>query len=75
MNEGEPNTPACPFCGAPWSAAMLEQYDRFTVASSCACCAGETHADLAPTPAPQPPEDLSCTACGRAIYRAMPAVH
>jgi hypothetical protein len=53
---------------------MLEQYDRFTVASSCACCAGEQH-DHAPAPAPQPPEDLRCTACGRAIYRAMPAVH
>ncbi|KRB91995.1 MULTISPECIES: hypothetical protein [unclassified Sphingomonas] len=64
--------PACPFCGAAWSAAMLEQYDRFTTASSCACCAGETHPD--PSPAVQhPPEDISCTACGRAIYRAMPA--
>ncbi len=68
-------TPACPFCGAAWSDAMLEQYDRFTVASSCACCAGKTHADHVPTPTPQPLEDLSCTSCGRAIYRAMPAVH
>ncbi|MES2497361.1 MAG: hypothetical protein V4618_14705 [Pseudomonadota bacterium] len=62
--------PACPFCSAAWSAAMLEQYDRFTTASNCSCCAGQEHS----TPAAQhPPQDISCTACGRAIYRALPA--
>nr|WP_047167813.1 hypothetical protein [Sphingomonas sp. Y57] len=73
MTEPDPNGPACPFCGAPWSAAMLAQYDRFTIASSCSCCAGETHAAPIPVLQHEQPEDISCTACGRAIYRAMPA--
>jgi hypothetical protein len=59
----------CPFCGAAWSDAMLAQLDRFTVPSSCACCGGAPalHAAAAPLPT----EDLCCTACGRAIYRAV----
>jgi hypothetical protein len=72
MTDPESSGPACPFCGAPWSATMLAQYDRFTVASSCSCCAGETHAGSAPA-RHERPEDISCAACGRAIYRAMPA--
>ena len=72
MTDPEPSGPACPFCGAQWSATMLAQYDRFTVASSCSCCAGEAHAGPAPA-RHEPPEDISCAACGRAIYRAMPA--
>lgn len=67
-------TPACPFCGAPWSTAMLEQYDRFTVASSCSCCTGEAHSHPDHV-RHEEPEDISCSACGRAIYRAMPATH
>jgi len=67
-------TPACPFCGAPWSADMLERYDRFTIASSCSCCTGEAPSHPAHV-RQEEPEDISCTACGRAIYRAMPATH
>lgn len=69
MNEGEGAT--CPFCGAPWSEAMLAQLDRFTMPSGCACCGGAPglHA-VAP---PLPTEDICCAACGRAIYRTFAA--
>ncbi|MGD9811522.1 MAG: hypothetical protein AB7U35_09345 [Sphingobium sp.] len=62
----------CPFCGVGWTDAMLEMLDRFTMPSSCACCGGDPHPDPAPeTEAPAAMEDICCTSCGRAIYRAV----
>lgn len=65
-----PSEAICPFCAAPWSAEMLAQLDRFTVASGCACCGGGPAQHSAPA-APLPTEDIACSACGRAIYRAV----
>ena len=75
MTDSTPSEgPTCPFCGVAWTAAMLAELDRFTMASGCACCGGAPaqHAQHA-APIAQPTEDLCCAACGRAIYRAMPA--
>ena len=59
--------PECPFCRAPWSDAMLDQFDAMTGSASCACCAGPA---VAAKPVPVATEDLCCAACGRAIYLA-----
>jgi uncharacterized ParB-like nuclease family protein len=58
--------PACPFCSARWTDAMLDQFDAMTGTSSCACCTGEAAAPAAPLPVPT--DDLCCATCGRAIY-------
>ncbi|MEZ5709901.1 MAG: hypothetical protein R3E02_10995 [Blastomonas sp.] len=63
----------CPFCAAPWTAAMLDQYDRHSHASSCSCCGDMQHSTDEPTQ-PEAAQDISCEACGRAIFRAMPAM-
>ncbi|HWW63793.1 MAG TPA: hypothetical protein VNZ43_03465 [Sphingomonadaceae bacterium] len=64
-----PSQPSCPFCRAPWTDAMLEQFESYSSGTSCSCCAGpevvEEHHDHAPS---VPVEDLCCAACGRAIY-------
>jgi hypothetical protein len=57
--------PACPFCAAPWSDAMLAQFAAMS--SPCSCCGGPA-AEEAQAPLPTPSEDLCCGACGRAIY-------
>lgn len=69
MSEGDGAT--CPFCGAAWSAAMLVQLDRLTMASGCACCGGAPAHHVAA--APLPTEDIECAECGRAIYRGFAA--
>jgi hypothetical protein len=60
--------PACPFCGARWTDAMLDQFDAMTGTSSCACCAGGAAEPEPAAPLPIPTEDLCCASCGRAIY-------
>ncbi len=57
--------PACPFCGATWTEAMMAEYEQ--VSGSCGCCGGEAHA----TPLPIPDRDLCCDSCGRAIFRKL----
>ncbi len=64
----EATRPSCPFCGAGWTDAMLDQFDAMTGSSSCACCVGSIEPVAAPEPLPIPAEDLNCAACGRAIY-------
>ncbi len=70
--------PHCPFCNAPWTEAMLDQYDAMLDPNGCACCGsagiiehGEDHHDRQEWPLVV--ADLCCEACGRAIYRAHPA--
>lgn len=65
--------PACPFCGVAWSADMMDQYDRMSAGSGCACCAGPAGHTHAPANAPPvvsaPASDLCCSSCGKAIFR------
>ena len=70
-DKSEAQGATCPFCGVAWSASMLAQLDRFTVASDCACCGGAPSLHV-PAP-PLPTEDICCVACGRAIYRGFAA--
>ena len=65
--------PACPFCAAPWTDAMLEQLDAMSGPSGCSCCVGLSWPihDAEPARPAAPAEDLCCAACGRAIYRAV----
>ena len=66
--------PQCPFCRAPWTRAMLDQYDAMTDPHGCACCGPAEAPDHAHAHAHRPvtpPADIACAACGRAIYRAM----
>lgn len=62
--------PACPFCGSPWSAAMLAALDEATVHHGCACCP-ETAPAAPPAAFPSPPRDIACDSCGRALFRAV----
>jgi len=62
------DAPACPFCQARWTAAMLDEFARFSAPGGCRCCGGEQHDD-APTAPPVPQRDLCCETCGKAIYR------
>jgi len=64
--------PACPFCGAYWSDAMLDEYERLS--APCPCCgpAGSS-APVPVQPLPVPDRDLCCATCGRAILM-MPGV-
>ena len=66
------HAPSCPFCQAPWTDAMLAEFERFSTPGGCQCCHGEHGAETAGEVAVQPPvpvRDLCCEACGRAIYR------
>jgi len=60
--------PACPFCAAPWTARMLEQFDLHAGGASCACCAGTPRAPGSGAAA-TPDQDLCCEACDKPIYR------
>jgi hypothetical protein len=62
------HTPACPFCHAPWTEAMLAEFARFSGPVGCRCCSGAHHKDEAPA-LPVPKRDLRCAECGHAIYR------
>jgi hypothetical protein len=64
-------TPACPYCGANWTAAMLELLDRHSGGPACACCMAGPLIHLAPV---MPGQDLCCESCGKPIYRAPGAV-
>lgn len=64
--------PACPFCGAAWTDAMLEHFDSMSTGGPCSCCVGAR--GLANWPIPLAPDpvavsDLCCATCGQAIYR------
>lgn len=60
--------PACPFCGAPWSAAMLSALDAATDPAGCGCCTGATATHA---PRPLATADIACQACGKPIYCAV----
>ena len=64
--------PTCPFCGQPWSAAMLAALDGATVHHGCACCP-EPDPRARPAPVPATSHDIACDACGRALFRALPS--
>lgn len=73
MPFGIERRPRCPFCEAPWTAAMMAQYDAAT-RPGCAC--GIDHGTVPPetldhAPAALPTEDIACAACKRVIYRAL----
>ena len=65
--ESDAFRPACPFCRAPWTDAMLEQLDAMSGPAGCSCCLGEPV--VVHWPLPRPAADLCCAACGKAIYR------
>ena len=72
---GSPDQPqgsACPFCGASWSARMVDAFERMRLPGGCACCApGIPASRFEPDiHEPLPVADLECDSCGRAIYRA-----
>ncbi len=71
--QGGATRPTCPFCGAGWTAAMLDQYDALVDPEGCACCGAASHGHdhgAAPRALPVPTGDLCCEHCGRAIFRA-----
>lgn len=65
--------PHCPFCGEPWTSAMLDLYAGMTDDSACGCCGGHggMEHDHAERDVELPDTDLCCEHCGRAIYRAL----
>lgn len=74
-SEREEAGPLCPFCSAPWTEAMLDQYDALVDPNGCACCGSagvighdEGHHDHVERAIPT--ADLCCDSCGRAIFRA-----
>jgi len=69
---GQTQGSTCPFCGAGWTARMVEAFDRMILPGGCACCAPGTAGLQAEHEAhePVPVADLECDSCGRAIYRA-----
>lgn len=60
---GDARRPECPFCAAPWTDPMLDQFDAMSGSAGCAC-----HPADALRSAPQIVDDLCCARCGRAIY-------
>jgi len=60
----------CPFCQAPWTQAMLDQYDAMTDPHGCSCCGPAGHAHTHEHPL-LPAANICCERCGRAIYRAL----
>ena len=71
----ETTGPRCPFCNAPWTEAMLDQYDALVDPNGCACCGsagvidhGGDHHDHQERAIPT--SDLCCESCGKAIFRA-----
>ena len=62
------DAPLCPFCHAPWSREMLDEFAQFSSADGCACCSGP-HDAHQPKALPAPERDLCCAGCGKAIYR------
>lgn len=62
--------PTCPFCGEPWSAAMLAALDKATVHHGCACCP-EPGPAARPAPVQASSTDIACDSCGRALFRAV----
>jgi hypothetical protein len=73
--EREEAGPLCPFCKAPWTEAMLDQYDALVDPNGCACCGSagviahdEGHHDHVERAIPT--ADLCCESCGKAIFRA-----
>jgi hypothetical protein len=79
MNGIEMNAPACPYCGAAWTTAMLDMLNRYSVGAACACCVGQQHVESQHTEKPRslialPTQDLCCEHCGKPIYRAPQAL-
>jgi hypothetical protein len=70
MTLADIETPLCPFCGAAWTAAMLDVLERHSSGAICACCAQPARPGNAATPLMLPAHDLCCDACGKPIYRA-----
>jgi hypothetical protein len=60
----------CPFCGAPWTAAMLEQLEQQSSGAFCACCVGRYTPQHVAGPLRLPIQDLCCETCSKPIYRA-----
>lgn len=57
----------CAFCDAPWSERMNAW---FGPGGGCTCCGGQIpgHWPIKAEPAPPPPGDLVCDACGKTLY-------
>lgn len=72
QREAEGPPPTCPFCGEPWSAAMLAALDSATVHHGCACCS-EAGPAARPAPVQATSHDIACDACGRPLFRALPS--
>jgi hypothetical protein len=68
--------PNCPYCGTPWTPAMLDQYDRAAQDFGCGCCGGQRLSihDHVERMAAIPAQDLCCATCRRPIYRAPSSV-
>jgi hypothetical protein len=63
--------PLCPWCGVPWSAAMLAALETHSSGGFCACCAGVPDPyDFAPGPLNLPTKDVCCDSCSKPIYTA-----
>jgi hypothetical protein len=60
----------CPFCNAPWTAAMLEQLEQHSSGAICACCVGQPAPTHAGGLLRLPVQDLCCDTCRKPIYRA-----
>jgi hypothetical protein len=62
----------CPFCGEPWTDAMLTQYDSLSFRTACSCCASSL--PLQPEEKQEAAEpitkDLCCDHCSRVLYLA-----
>jgi hypothetical protein len=63
----EEDAPLCPYCGAAWTAAMLEQLDSHS-RGTCGCCVVMPGLGLEPRQVARPQRDLCCDSCGKPIY-------
>jgi hypothetical protein len=68
------SAPLCPFCAAPWTAAMIAAYDA-AGNGGCSCC--EPAEELAPALEnvhvhDGTLQDIACAACGQVLYRLAP---
>lgn len=74
MSDSLADMPLCPFCGVPWTQAMVAQLEqqRRSHRPFCVCCVGLfDEEERVPGPmAVLPAKDLCCESCGKAIYRA-----